>query len=211
MNLANKLTLAALGVVALSSTAQARDFQIMADRHSETFARFNSMAAIVRFSGTTREISGGGVIDVDSPSTSPAGGTVTVDLKSLDTGLGLRNDHMREVLETEKFPKATFRMKSLRSKELVANEPVKGEVTGEFTLHGITRTLTAPVTMVYLPESALSEADKKKGYRKGDWVSVMTQFGLELSDYGVKLPEGVLGVKVSDHVDVELQGMARGI
>ena len=211
MKLVRHLALATLGIATFSSSAWARDFQIAPDNHSETFARFNSMAAIVRFSGSTREITGGGFIDVDSPSTSPAGGTVSVDLKSLDTGLGLRNDHMREVLETEKFPKATFRMKSLKSKELVANQPVKGEVTGEFTLHGMTRTLTAPVTLVYLPESALSEADRKRGYRKGDWVSVMTQFGLELSDYGVKLPEGVLGVKVSDHVDVELQGMARGI
>lgn len=70
-----------------------------------------------------------------------AGGSVTVDLRSLDTGLSLRNQHMRENhLHTNEFPNAVFTMKSIVSAEPadisgggVANTLLRGELE----LHGV--------------------------------------------------------------------------
>lgn len=197
------LSLALAASLSLALSAQARPWKVAPDVHTNTEASFTSKALIVKFSGRTTKVEGEGVIDVENPSKSPKG-TVSVDLQSLDTGIPLRNEHLRGTIEAEKYPAATFKVKSMKASKLVAEAPVQGTVTGDFTLHGVTKTITAPVTLVYLPEA-------DKNYRPGDWVSVSTGFKIKLSDYGIHMPKGVLGVKVADELDIALDGMAKGI
>ncbi|MBO9542557.1 YceI family protein [bacterium] len=202
----SKLAVTALAfaaTLAVAANVDARPFKVTPDAHSETMATFSSKASIVRLSGRTTKVDGDSEINVDNPSLSPKG-TVTVDVSSFDTGIALRNEHMRGIIEAEKYPTATFKMKSLKAPKLVAEKPVDGTVTGEMTFHGVTRTVTAPVTLVYLPE-------QDKNYRPGDWVSVTTGFKLKLSDYGIKLPAPMLGVKVADELSIEVEGMAKGL
>ncbi|HEY9898414.1 MAG TPA: YceI family protein [Pantanalinema sp.] len=200
---ATSLTFAFAASLAVAANVDARPFKVAPDAHSETMATFTSKAAIVRLSGRTTKVDGEGTINVDKPSLNPTG-TVTIDVASFDTGIPLRNEHMRGMIEAEKYPTATFTMKSMKAPKLVAQQPVDGTVTGEMTFHGVTRTVTAPVTLVYLPE-------QDKNYRPGDWVSVTTGFKLKLTDYGIKLPAAVLGVKVADELSVEVEGMAKGL
>lgn len=202
----SKLAVTALAFaasLAVAAHVDARPFKVAPDVHSETMATFSSKAAIVRLSGRTTKVDGDGEINVDRPSLNPKGG-VTIDVSSFDTGIALRNEHMRGMIEADKYPTATFKLKSLKAPKLAAQEPVDGTVTGEMTFHGVTRTVTAPVTLTYLPE-------QDKNYRPGDWVSVSTAFKLKLSDYGIKLPAPVLGVKVADELSVQVDGMAKGL
>lgn len=197
------LSVALAASLTLASGAQARPFKVAPDVHSLNEAVFTSRAAIVKMTGRTSQVEGEGEIDLDDPGKHPKG-VVTIDVASFDTGIGLRNEHMRGMIEASKYPTATFRLKALTAPKLVANSAVDGTVTGDLTFHGVTRTLTAPVSLVYLPE-------QDKNYRPGDWVSVSTAFKIKLSDYGLKLPSALLGVKVADELAIELEGMAKGI
>jgi len=178
-----------------------RLFAVAEDKHSLNEVVFTSKASIVRFTGRTSKMSGAATINVQDAT--KASGNVKVDLASLDTGISLRNEHMRGVLETEKFPAATFTFRGIKlaKKTLTPNAPVSGTANGQMTLHGVTRTISAPVELTYLPE-------QDANYRPGDWVHVNARFKLKMSDYGIQLPKPVLGVKVADEIELDVDGMA---
>jgi polyisoprenoid-binding protein YceI len=198
--------LTAVSVPALAAAPAAstslRNFEVAADHHNPNEASFTSKAAIVRFTGRTDKVTGN--LAVDPENAAKASGSMSVDVSSLDTGIGLRNEHMRGMIEAEKYPTATFKLTKLNvpGNKLKRNAVVAGTVTGDFTLHGVTKTITAPVELTYLPQE-----DAK--YRAGDWVSVSSDFKLKLSDYKITLPAPVLGVKVADELAIDFTSMAQ--
>ncbi len=86
-----------------------------------------------------------GVIVYDAEA--PAAGSVefTVDAKSINTGNDRRDTHLRsaDFFDVEKFPKLTF-----RSEKVEAKGPGDLAVTGPFTMHGVTKTMTIPVKVL---------------------------------------------------------------
>lgn len=181
-----------------------RQFQVSADAHTPNEASFTSKAAIVKFTGRTNKVTG--TLQIDETNTTKASGAVTVDVASLDTGIGLRNEHMQGTIEAAKYPTATFKVQKLSvpGNKLKANAITTGTVTGQMTLHGVTRTITAPVELTYLPQ-------QDANYRPGDWVEVNSSFKLKLSDYKIALPAPVLGVKVADELDINFTSMAKAL
>lgn len=199
---------AALTIVTAPALAQGaskvRTFEVKADVHSPNEASFTSKASIVKFTGRTSHVSGNVRVDVNN--VARADGAVTVDLTTLDTGIGLRNEHLRGTIEAEKYPTANFKVTKIQlpGNTLKANSPATGTVTGQMTLHGVTRPLTAPVVLTYLPQ-------EDANYRPGDWVFVEAAFKLKLSDYKIALPAPVMGIKVSDELDINFNSMAKAI
>jgi polyisoprenoid-binding protein YceI len=181
-----------------------RQYQVTADSHTPNEASFTSKAAIVKFTGRTNKVTG--TLQIDETNTTKASGAVTVDVASLDTGIGLRNEHMQGTIEAAKYPTATFKLQKLTvpGNKLKANAITSGTVTGQMTLHGVTRTITAPVELTYLPQ-------QDPNYRPGDWVEVNSSFKLKLSDYKIALPAPVLGVKVADELDINFTSMAKAL
>ena len=192
----------ALVAVAAPALASPRTYAIDVDKHSPNEASFTSKAAIVKFTGRTPKVTG--ETKLDPQDVAKAAGAVTVDLSTLDTGIEMRNDHMRGTLEAAKYPTATFKFTSIKvpGNKLKPNAPVAGTAVGTMTLHGVTRPLTAPVELTLLPEQ-----DAK--YRPGDWVHVASTFKIKMTDYGITLPASVLGVKVADELDIAIDGMAK--
>lgn len=198
------LSLATAGVL-FAGSVDARTFKVQQDYHTLNEVSFTSKASVVRIIGRTSKVEGFSEIDINNPSKTKAG-EISVDLASLDTGIALRNEHMVDLIEASKYPKATFKVKSLKAPKLVANESVNGTATGDFSLHGVTKAITVPVTLHYLPE------DKENPeYRPGDWVNFSSNFNIKLSDYGIPLPKPMFGVKVSNDLAIEINGMAKGI
>jgi polyisoprenoid-binding protein YceI len=126
-----------------------------------------------------------------SASSSPAfDGSVTVDLRTLDTGIGLRNEHLRETyLEVDKGP--GYDAATMSKIELKGMDPAapggKGSFTGSLTLHGVTKTVVGAVDV----------QQASAGLR------VTGSFPLRLSDYGIRPPR-YLGIGVKDTVQVEV-------
>ncbi|MBU0690964.1 YceI family protein [bacterium] len=119
---------------------------------SRNMAMFESNAPLERIIGRTHDLQATLAID-PSDLSSKISGTFTVDLSTLDTGLQLRNQHMRENhLETDKYPEAVFKITEVQTigiTSLTPEKPVLIAVTGELTLHGVTKTYTVPGEITY--------------------------------------------------------------
>lgn len=97
---------------------------------------------------------------------------VTIDTASIDSNHTKRDEHLRsdDFLHTEKYPKAEF-----VSTSIVDKGDGKLEVTGDFTFHGVTKSLTIDA------EKIGEGADPWGGYRAG--FTGKTSFALK--DYGI--------------------------
>jgi polyisoprenoid-binding protein YceI len=116
---------------------------------------FESKAPVESFRGSTRAIQGW--IDLDPEALGDSIGVeLSVDLASLDTGIDLRNQHMRENhLHTDRYPHAVFRGARLVDppSSLVPGEAVTVVAMGRLELHGVTRELTTAVRLTVDPET----------------------------------------------------------
>ena len=117
-------------------------------------------------------------------------GTFAVDLRTLDTGIGLRNDHLREkYLEIDKgagYDKAVLSDIDLKGLNPDAPEG-KASFTGSLTVHGVKKTVTGPVEVK----------------KTGSGLRVKASFPVNLSDYNIPEPR-YLGVGVKNTVQVEV-------
>jgi Uncharacterized conserved protein len=82
-----------------------------------------------------------GTVVVDNGAIKEAKGTIEV--KSIDTGITKRDDHLRtpDFFDSQKFPTITFVSKRAETK---GDETV---LTGEFTMHGMTKEISLPVKL----------------------------------------------------------------
>lgn len=130
----------------------------------------------LKFSGKTSEVT-----------TSQDGDkfVVKVALKKLDTGIGLRDDHMtKKYLEVEKYPDAQLTVARSALKMPESGES-SGEATGTFALHGKTKDLPF----------------KYKATKGGAGIEVEGSLKLNFTDFGVEVPN-YLGITVKPDVDV---------
>jgi polyisoprenoid-binding protein YceI len=159
-------------------------------------AQFHAEDTYDSFNGKTNRVSGSIVADAAAATTSSV--TLSVDLGALDTGVGLRNKEMRErYLETHKFPQGSFKSVSVAGPATIApNSPVEIKVTGDFTLHGVTKRMTIPVRVVVIPD--------------GDQIHATSTFNVKMPEFGIHVPKNVL-VTVNDEVPVRLDVWATAV
>jgi len=117
-------------------------------------------------------------------------GSLAVDLHTLDTGISLRNDHLRQhYLEVDKAPgydQAVLTEIELQGVNRDAPQG-KGSFTGSLALHGVTKPVTGPIEV-------------RKG---GAGLQVKASFPVRLADYAIAEPR-YLGVGVKDTVQVNV-------
>jgi FKBP-type peptidyl-prolyl cis-trans isomerase len=109
-----------------------------------------------------------------------------VDTASLDTGIDMRNEHMRsdKWLDTTKYPSATFVLTKVISPRgrvpLEQGKTMNGEVEGNFTFHGVTKPVRARLQI-----RTLGETKETATRLPGDLMHIRATFPLKLDDYGV--------------------------
>jgi polyisoprenoid-binding protein YceI len=120
---------------------------------------------------------------------------ISIDLASLDTGVALRNQHMREkYLQTAKFPAVTFKSVSVSAPASIApSQPADINITGDFTLHGVTKRMTLPVKVTLLADGR---------------IHALSRFSVRLPDFGIVVPHNVF-VTVDDSVKIRLDLFAK--
>lgn len=135
--------------------------------------------------GRFNDFDGSFEYDAAKPETSAI--NVTIDTTSIDSNHAERDKHLKgsDFLDVKKFPTATFKSTGFKSTGDGA-----GNMTGEFTMHGVTKTITIPV-------ERLGEGnDPWGGYRAGFSGATV----LKLSDYGIDYNLG----PASSTVEIEL-------
>ena len=167
----------------------AQEFHI--DRRADNLVRFISHASVEEFEGVTERIDG--YVLLDAPRLAPGtGGDSTgihleVDLASLDTGIGLRNRHMRDrYLEVGKYPFAIFDGKIAHT-EPGGADTLRVTAQGTLTIHGVAR-----------PRDLSCRVEpRKQGYR------AQCAFEVLLSDHQIEIPK-VMFLKLANEIGLEL-------
>jgi len=168
-----------------------------ADKMGRNQASFFSSTPLEDITGLSNKVEGTASFDVSDITTLK--GTISIPTGSLKTGIKLRDKHLKseDWLDAEQYPEITFTIKSVGNIESLADNKLRTKVTGDFSVHGVTKEVTADVTMTYLDES---EMTKMKA--PGDLLGVEASFNINLSDYEVE--HMVLGKKVSEEIRINV-------
>jgi polyisoprenoid-binding protein YceI len=128
-----------------------------------------------------------GDFSYDDKSPNSANINIEIDTKSIDSNHAERDKHLKgkDFLNVSQFPKATF-----VSNNVKFSDDENAIVTGEFTLKGVTKTISFPVVKIGEGQ------DPWGGYRAGFAGTT----SLKLADYGITYNLG----PASTHVEMSL-------
>lgn len=142
-----------------------------------------------------------------------------VDMASLDTGIELRNEHMRgaDWLDTAKYPKAVFTMTKLYplgtrlvngkpgpatriAQVLQPNKTYRTLAQGTMQMHGKTNAIFVDLEFRAIPKSADTAARLP-----GDLMHIRAKFPLVLAKFGVDVPPPAkLKIAATQEVTVDI-------
>lgn len=134
------------------------------------YAEFESRAPALTFTGTSDNLTG--LIDINERTVD-----FYLDLNTLDTGISLRNRHMRDsYLRTKEFPFAEFKGTFTNDTQVtpLATGTQEVQARGSFTIHGITQERTIYGTLTFDEDGKL--------------VLLEAFFEVALADHGISRP-----------------------
>ncbi len=127
-----------------------------------------------------------GIIIAD-PATGKAGGSIVIDARSGDTGIGARDNEMREsVLEAQLYPEITFDPQHF-TLELTRGGQFQATMQGVLTLHG----------------GRHNVALTAQGQLVGDNLTATAHFSVPYVEWGMEDPS-VLFLTVAKQVDIDI-------
>ena len=146
---------------------------------------FTAKGPIVRVSGKGQGVEGDlKVVD------GKASGTLILNLKSLESGISLRDDHMKnKYLEVEKFPNAELTLTNIKMPK-----KLKGKVkfVGMLKLHGV--------------EKQVSGVAKVKGVKSGK-LKITADLKIKFVDFKIPVPSFKL-VSLGEDVKIKIKATA---
>jgi len=135
-----------------------------------------------------------GAVNFDAKEISKSTVVFSAKATSVDTGVAPRDNDLRSAnfFDVEKYPDITFKSTKVEKKDK------NWMLTGDFTMKGVTKTISFPFQIVgWLPA----------GERSGGKMGIAAETTINRKDYGInygsKLPSGVSSV--SDEVTIVLQ------
>jgi polyisoprenoid-binding protein YceI len=197
--LVTTIALSSITAVGITAFAAATKYTVPTD---EKFAAQNvftieSETAIENFTARTNKVSGS--VDFDA-ATKTGSATLTVDGASIDTGVALRNEHMRsgDWFNFDKNPEVKFVTTSVKN-----TSGDKYTIVGNLTLNGITKRVTSSATV---RSTAANDVTKSMGF-SGNVVGITAKFKVKITDFGAKHPAIGAG-RVAETLDATLRIVA---
>jgi len=137
-------------------------------------AEFKAKASMNSYTGTSDQLKGS--INLKDKTV-----YFSIPFESIDTGIEKRNKHMKELIETDKYPNAEFEGKIISNFNEEKEGSQKVTVKGHFKMHGVSKEITV--------EGSIT--------RKGDKLTADADWKVLITDYKIK-PPSMLGNKVQD-------------
>lgn len=143
---------------------------------SWTYGRFDAVA---------------GTFTVDQADPTAVKFDLSAQTDSIDTNSAQRDTHLKsnDFFAAKQFPEITFKSTGVKS-----TGDKKYDVTGDLTLHGVTKSITVP--MEFVGTSETKQAGSRAGYEG--------MFTVKRSDYGMDKMVGMIGDEV--HLTVSFEG-----
>lgn len=156
------------------------------DKQKKNIVKFISETPVESFEGTSTQIDGYMYWE-GSDLTNKSKLYFEVNLDELDTGIGLRNRHMKEnYLETFRYQYAQFNGKIVKE-EKESGKISKVSVEGEMFIHGVAKKLTV---------NGIIEKNKPS-------YKIQSEFTIKLSDYKIEVPS-LMFMRINEEIKVVL-------
>ena len=193
----NICLLAACLATAIPALAAPQSFDFK-DPKGVNNAVFKLDAPLESINGTANGVSG----TVNFDPANPAGltGKIVVAADSLRVPNPVMQSHLigKDWLDVATHKEITFEAEKVGNVKSAGNEST-AEVTGKFTLHGVTKPITAPVRFTYLKDKL---GARTGGKMEGDLLVIRSTFKIMRSDFGIN--PGAPTDKVSDEIEIVL-------
>ena len=158
---------------------------------------FRTDAPLESINGTATNISGSVTFDPANP----AGlkGRIVVAASSLRVPNNMMQGHLQgaQWLDVAKYPQITFETASVGNLK-TEGDTTTADVTGAFTLHGVSKQITVPVKIVFLKD----KLKERLPTLNGDLLVIRAEFTVKRGDYGIN--KGAFEDKVSDDIKLSL-------
>jgi len=193
-----KTQLTVLGLVTLAGVAlaapQTFDFK---DPKGINSAGFKLDAPLESINGNASGIYGTVWFDPTNPGATK--GRITVAASSLIVPNPLQRQHMLgdKWLDAARFPTIIFESKEFKNVQ-ATGDTTTADVTGTFTLKGVSKELTVPVKLTYLKDKLSDRVPNQKG----DLLVIRSSFTIKRSDFNINT--GQFEDKVSDAIEINL-------
>ena len=186
----SRFVLAFVTALAMAATAaaQAGAWQVDPNHSTAQFAVRHLGVSTVR--GAFQKVTGSATYDPADPSKTTL--NATIDASSVDTRVQMRDNDLRSpnFLDVQKYPNITFQSKSVKSAGAG-----KLQITGDLTIHGVTKEVVLDV-------------DGPSAPIKDPWgnqrIGASASTKINRQDFGVKGAPGVVGDEISITIDTEL-------
>jgi polyisoprenoid-binding protein YceI len=175
-------------ILAIPSVVRADTWQIDPPHSSAQFSVRHMGISTVR--GAFTKVSGN--VQYEPSDLSKTSVDVTIDAASVDTRVEMRDNHLRspDFFDVAKYPTLTFKSKRV---ELAGKGRLK--VTGDLTIHGVTKTVVLDVE---------GPSDPIKDPKGNQHMGASATAKINRQDFGVSGVPVMVGDDISITIDVEL-------
>jgi polyisoprenoid-binding protein YceI len=191
------LTLLALASLTTAALAVPQTFDFK-DPKGVNNAVFKLDAPLEAINGSANGVSGKVTFDPANPAATT--GKIVVAAASLHVPNPVMKEHLHgeQWLEVKKHTEVVFEAKSLKNVK-TQGDTTTADVTGTFTLKGVTKEITVPVKFTYLKDRL---GARSNGQMQGDLLVIRANFAIKRGDFGInpKAPED----KVADTIELTL-------
>jgi polyisoprenoid-binding protein YceI len=136
-----------------------------------------------------------GKIDVDREHPENSSVTARIVVRSIDTGIVKRDNHLRspEFFAAEKYPDIMFKSRSVKQ-----TGPQEGDILGDLAMHGVTKPITLHVKLLTSPNEA----------KQTRWL--VTADPLKRREFNLMFPqaaESMSGVSQTVAINIEIEAI----
>lgn len=143
---------------------------------------FTNEALVETFNGITTDVRGEISFD-PAQLQNTIRGKISTTVNSIKTGIETRDEDLSSErwLNAKKYPEISFEISKVQDVIQLANNKLMLSLVGDFSCRGITKTMMANFTLTLLEENELT---KKRTL--GDLLSLVGEFEIYLSEYGIQ-------------------------
>ncbi|RME37009.1 MAG: YceI family protein [Planctomycetota bacterium] len=152
--------------------------------------------------GIAQGIAGTVRFDPDNPAEMT--GTITVKASEVRCALPAMTNvlHGADWLDVRTYPTIEFTFEKIKNAKPVAGGQIELLTVGSLTIKGVTKTITVPVRVAYLPD----QAGRRQRGAKGDLLVLRSNFTIRRSDFNIKPGMGSDGVAEKIELRVSIVG-----
>jgi polyisoprenoid-binding protein YceI len=194
MKLNHIIPLLCLTTAAAYAAPETFDFK---DPKNVNNAVFKLDAPLESVNGSANGISGTVSFDPENPGATT--GKIVIASESLTVANPMQKEHLHSAnwLDVAKYPEISFEAKTLANVN-TTGDTTTADVTGTFTLHGVSKEITAPVKFTYLK----GRLGDRVPHMTGDLLVIRANFSINREDFNIQ--KGNFEDKVANEIDLTL-------